>query len=124
MKFSRQQYWSGLPVPPPGYPLYPETEPMSLASPSLGGIFFTTVPPEKAFTLYNSVLFNFYVCVLCAVKCIPVSLVIHTKIYNIPYNLKKKKQNKNQPALVMHAKNYFMLSKTLMVSLITKTYSI
>ena len=60
----------------------------------------------------------FYVCVLCAVKCIPVSLVIHTKMYNIPYNLGKKK---NQPALVMHAKNYFMLSKTLVVSLITKT---
>ena len=47
MKFSRQQYWSGLPVPPPGHPLYPETEPTSLASPTSAGVFFTTVPPGK-----------------------------------------------------------------------------
>ena len=31
--FSRQEYWSGLPCPPPGYLLDPGIEPVSLASP-------------------------------------------------------------------------------------------
>ena len=33
--FSRQEYWSGLPFPPPGDLIDPETEPMSLVSPAL-----------------------------------------------------------------------------------------
>ena len=45
MGFSRQEYWSGLPFPPPGDLSDPGTEPASLASPALAGIFFTTVPP-------------------------------------------------------------------------------
>ena len=39
MGFSRQEYWSGLPFPPPGDPPDPGTEPASLALP---GRFFTT----------------------------------------------------------------------------------
>ena len=39
--FSRQEYWSGLPCPPPGGLLYPGTEPMSLMSPALADGFFT-----------------------------------------------------------------------------------
>ena len=42
MGFSRQEYWSGLPCPPPGDLPNPRTEPMSLASPALAGRFFTT----------------------------------------------------------------------------------
>ena len=40
--FSRQEYWSGLPVPSPGD--LPDTgiEPESLVPPELGGRFFTT----------------------------------------------------------------------------------
>ena len=33
--FSRQEYWSGLPFPPPGDLIDPETEPMSLVAPAL-----------------------------------------------------------------------------------------
>ena len=44
MKFSRQEYWSGLPFPPPGDLPNPETE---LASPALAGRFFTDEPLEK-----------------------------------------------------------------------------
>ena len=47
MGFSRQEYWSGLPFPPPGHLLGPGIEPMSPASPALAGGFFTTVPPGK-----------------------------------------------------------------------------
>ena len=42
MKLSRQEYWSGLPCPPPGNIPNPGTEPMSLTSPLLSGGFFTT----------------------------------------------------------------------------------
>ena len=39
MEFSKQEYWSGLPFPPPGNLPNPGIEP---ASPSLAGKFFTT----------------------------------------------------------------------------------
>ena len=47
MEFSRREYWSGLPCPPPGDPPHPSIEPMSLASPALAGGFFPTAPPGK-----------------------------------------------------------------------------
>ena len=42
MDFSRQEYWSGLPCPPPGDLPDPGIEPTSLLSPALAGVFFTT----------------------------------------------------------------------------------
>ena len=42
MGFSRQEYWGGLPCPPPGDLQDPGTEPSSLLSPALAGRFFTT----------------------------------------------------------------------------------
>ena len=42
MEFSRQEYWSGLLFPPPGYLTDPGIEPMSLVSPALTREFFTT----------------------------------------------------------------------------------
>ena len=41
MGFSRQEYWSGLPCPPPGDLPAPGIQPSSLASPALAGGFFT-----------------------------------------------------------------------------------
>ena len=41
MGFSRQEYWSGLPCPPPGDFPNPGIEPKFLISPSLAGRFFT-----------------------------------------------------------------------------------
>ena len=46
MGFSRQEYWSGLPCPPPGDLPDPWIEP---ASPALTGGFFTTEPPGKSY---------------------------------------------------------------------------
>ena len=40
--FSRQEYWSGLPCPPPGDLPDPGIEPESPMSPALAGGFFTT----------------------------------------------------------------------------------
>ena len=42
MEFSRQEYWSGLPCPPPGGLHDPGIEPACLTSPALSGRFFTT----------------------------------------------------------------------------------
>ena len=37
MEFSRQEYWSGLPLPSPGETPHPGIKSESLASPALGG---------------------------------------------------------------------------------------
>ena len=42
MRFSRQEYWSGLPFPSPGDLPNSGTKPVPLTSPSLAGGFFTT----------------------------------------------------------------------------------
>ena len=42
MEFSRQEYWSGLPFPPPGDLSGPGIEPTAPASPALAGGCFTT----------------------------------------------------------------------------------
>ena len=42
MGFSRQEYWSGLPCPPPGDLPNPGIESESLIAPALTGGFFTT----------------------------------------------------------------------------------
>ena len=47
MGFSRQEYWSGLPCPPPGDLLDPGIKPKSPAAPALAVIFFITDPPGK-----------------------------------------------------------------------------
>ena len=44
MGFSRQEYWSGLPCPPPGDLPDPGIKPVS---PALVGGFYTTAPPGK-----------------------------------------------------------------------------
>ena len=47
MRFSRQEYWSGLPFPSPGDLPNPGIKPVSLTSPILAGGVFTTAPPGK-----------------------------------------------------------------------------
>jgi len=54
MGFSRQEYWSGLPCPPPGDLPNPGIEPRYLMSPALAGGFFTTsITWEALFDLYS-----------------------------------------------------------------------
>ena len=47
MRFSRQEYWSGLPFPSPGDLPNAGIKPVSLTSPILAGGVFTTAPPGK-----------------------------------------------------------------------------
>ena len=49
MGFSRQEYWKGLPFPPPGYPPDPGIESVSLASPHWQVGSLPLAPPEKPF---------------------------------------------------------------------------
>ena len=56
MWFPRQEYWSGLPFPPPRDLPSPGIKSMSLASPALAEGFFTSAPPGKPFGLYSSTL--------------------------------------------------------------------
>ena len=52
MTSPRQEYWSGLPVPPPRDLPSPGIKPTSPEPPALAGGFFTTEPPGKPI-LYN-----------------------------------------------------------------------
>ena len=54
MKFSREEYWSGLPFPIPGDPPHPEIEPISLASPALAGGFFTSSTTWEVYYSLNT----------------------------------------------------------------------
>ena len=51
MEFSRQEYWSGLPLPSPGGLLHPGTELASPASPASAGEVFSAEPPGKAMSI-------------------------------------------------------------------------
>ena len=51
MRFSRQEYWSGLQCPPPGDLPNPGIKPTSLTSPALAGRFFTTSTTWKVHPL-------------------------------------------------------------------------
>ena len=48
MGFSRQEYWSGLPFPPPGYFSHPRIESTSLRYPAFAGGIFTTSTNREA----------------------------------------------------------------------------
>ena len=63
MGFSRQEYWSGLPCPPPGDLPNLGIEPMPLTSPALAGRFFTISTTWEALKL--KVLFSLIILFAC-----------------------------------------------------------
>ena len=52
MGFSRQEYWSGLPFPPPGDLPNSEIKPASLMSPALAGGMDAPIPSKEHTELY------------------------------------------------------------------------
>ena len=54
MEFPRQEYWSGLPFPPPWDLSDPGIKPVSLASPALAGRLSTIEPSGKPLGLEES----------------------------------------------------------------------
>ena len=57
----RQEYWSGLPFPPPGDLSHPGIKPEFLIFPALAGGFFTLVLPRKPSLLLIDIIFFFAV---------------------------------------------------------------
>ena len=73
MEFSRQEYWSGLPFPPPGHLPDPGIKLTSLVSPTLAGGFLTTAPPGNPYSSFlSSALFS-SVAQLCPTLCDPMN---------------------------------------------------
>ena len=66
MGFPRQEYWSGLPSPPPGDLPNPGIEPRSSA---LAGVFFSTAPPGKP-----NVMCMYYILHIICIKCMANSI--------------------------------------------------
>ena len=58
MEFPRQEYWSGLPFPPPGDLPDSGVEPMSLVSSVLAGGFFTISTTWEDHANYMSIIFQ------------------------------------------------------------------
>ena len=61
--FPRQEYWSGLPFPPPGDLFHPGIEFMPPGSPTLAGRFFTSWAIREALT--KSPKSTFHLCSAC-----------------------------------------------------------
>ena len=57
MEYSRQEYQSELPFPPPGYLPNPGIEPTDLVSPALAGRFYTIAPPPKERASFTVMIF-------------------------------------------------------------------
>ena len=55
MGFFRQEYWHGLPCPPPGDLPNPGIEPTTLRSPALAGGFFTTSATWEALIIKSKI---------------------------------------------------------------------
>ena len=64
MVFSRQEYWSGLPYPPPGDLPNLGIKPASLMSPALTGGFFTTSATWVLANIMYSPIFSHFLCLL------------------------------------------------------------
>ena len=65
MGFPRQEYWSGLPIPPPGDLLNSGIESAALGATALAGGFFTTSTTWKALRLHRYIhLSKLRVCIL------------------------------------------------------------
>ena len=59
--FSRQEYWSGLPCPPPGILPDPGIKPETLATPALAGGSLPLVPPTLSYhSFLKGVMFPFW----------------------------------------------------------------
>ena len=62
MVFFRQEYWNGLPFPPPGHLPDPGIEPASLMSPALAGLFTTSTSWDVQSCLFSGVMIQMDAC--------------------------------------------------------------
>ena len=67
MQVSRQEYWSGVPCPPPGVLLNSGKELTFLTSPTLAGGFFTTSATWEAHIPYVSIFSRVFILNACRI---------------------------------------------------------
>ena len=94
MEFARQEDWSGLPFPSPGYLSDPGIEP---TSPALAGEFFTIEPPGKPPTPSRCIEFSIFLATSRPLFSSPQ--------LKAPYHLKLK--NFNHVSFNQHSVTYF-----------------
>ena len=87
MGFSRQEYWSGLPFPSPGDLPNPEIETVSIASPTLEGRFFTTVPPGKPINIYILKLYIYIICKYIYIIYVKVKSLSRVQLFATPWTV-------------------------------------
>ena len=80
MRFSRQEYWSGLPFPSPGDLPNSRIKPVSLMSPALAGGFFTTSTTWEAPKL------------MCMLSCIQLFANLWTVALHVPVSVELSRQ--------------------------------
>ena len=78
MEFPRQEYWSGLPCPPPGDLTNPGIKPMS---PALAGGFFTTESPGQSIPHLD--LPNFSILLYCGTFVKTIGMLPLTKLQRL-----------------------------------------
>ena len=83
MKFSRQEYWSGLPCPPPGHLPDPGIEPKSVTLPALAGQLFTMSATWEASCLISGNCF-WLLSLRCNGKITTSGNPSHWKVTRIP----------------------------------------
>ena len=83
MEFSRQEYWSRLPLPFPGYLPNPGIEPISVMSYALRGGFFSTSATWEVNTRHNFI----NVCQSCLLdaECVKCSVLVFSLKKNPKY---------------------------------------
>ena len=80
MGFFKQEYWSGVPFPPPGDLPNPGIEPVFM-SPTLAGGFFTTSASWEAHK-FCAVPIYIYMCVcVCVCVCVNYIIITHNPIF-------------------------------------------
>ena len=82
MGFSRQEYWSGWPFPPPGDFPHPGIKPVSLMSPPLAGGFFTTSTILEAWLLEGLSSMNSWLHEEMFTKVVLLAIVILFPVYS------------------------------------------
>ena len=80
MEFFRQEYWNGLPFPPPGDLPDPGIELASLVFPMLAGGFLTTEPPGKLPHLTRTDSNSFFLRLRNIPLCICTTFFLHSSV--------------------------------------------
>ena len=83
---SRQEYWNGLPCPPPGDPPGLGIEPTSLMSPELADGFFTTSTTWEAHKVHAEFIYITYVCAYF-LRCVQLFETLWTGAHKTPLSM-------------------------------------